>query len=433
MSKRRFELVESGASKFWEVTSAGSSFDVAWGKIGTSGQSQTKSFDNDALAAQALAKLVKEKVGKGYVEVSAGHAPAESATGEAPLAAALREEPGPTVEPATRQDPARVATREEPPQTTKGAKTKTAKEPVLDALAFEGWPGKKVQGLVDKLAALTEAYRAASLMKKAGLESPRDSHFAWHVAALGLLSPVHDPLLSLLVPPYAAIEATADRVFAVLRAIPEQPEVPHTRLFSGWSVLEARIAAHAVSLDPARAEALLPELSPRVRLGVQLARGLAGVRLTEEDRRAITERMAQVDVRGQLAASSNGQRSLHGNPWDASTQIAVPLGVLAAIGVDEASYVRAQAAAILLYGVGSFDAARPALRGMELPALVEGLCRHTEGEQPILAYQTVLPKIAELLAERGDAPDALRAAAATLDASRHQQALAALLLAQAGG
>lgn len=421
--KRRFELVEDGSSKFWEVTSEGRSFQVSWGKIGTAGQSQIKSFDDEAKAAVALAKLVKEKVGKGYVEQS----PGESADRPSDAMNASKDEVATTGAAAAPEDEAAETS------TPKAAKVKKSKETVVDELAFEGMTGKKVQSLVDKLAALTEAYQADKLMKKAGLDSPAASRFAWHVAAKGLLSPIHDPLLALLVPPYGAIEAEAEHVFSVLRAIPESPSVGHTHLLTGWSVLEARIASHAVSLDPARAEAILPELAPRVRLGVQLARGLAGASIPDEDRRAITARMAEVDVQGKLVASSNGKVTLHGSPWDASTGIAVPLGVLAAVGVDEATYVDALAAAIRAHGVRAVSRALPALRILPLAEVVEALRRHGEGETPLLAYHHVAPEVAQLLAERADSPEALRAAAGSLGTTREDATLSALLLARADG
>src|SRR5690606_21082077 len=98
---RRFELVEGNSSKFWEVEQAGSDLNIRWGRIGTAGQSQTKSFDDEAKAAAALTKLVSEKTGKGYKEagVAAGatigrteakpqaDAPAPAAASAAPVAA----------------------------------------------------------------------------------------------------------------------------------------------------------------------------------------------------------------------------------------------------------------------------------------------------------------------------------------------------------
>lgn len=68
---RRFEFVEGGSSKFWEITLEGSSSTTHWGRIGTAGQSTTKSFANDAAAKKEHDKLVAEKLGKGYREVGA--------------------------------------------------------------------------------------------------------------------------------------------------------------------------------------------------------------------------------------------------------------------------------------------------------------------------------------------------------------------------
>ncbi len=66
---RRFELIEGTASKFWEVEQSDTDLNIRWGRIGTAGQSQTKSFADAAKAATAMTKLVAEKSGKGYSEV----------------------------------------------------------------------------------------------------------------------------------------------------------------------------------------------------------------------------------------------------------------------------------------------------------------------------------------------------------------------------
>ena len=68
---RRFEFVEGASKKFWEIALRGAEFDVCWGRIGTSGQSQTKSFASESKALVEHDKLIKEKTGKGYVEVGA--------------------------------------------------------------------------------------------------------------------------------------------------------------------------------------------------------------------------------------------------------------------------------------------------------------------------------------------------------------------------
>ncbi len=71
---RRFELTDDKSNKFWEIDLDGTSFTVTFGKIGTNGQTQTKSFDSASKAQAEHDKLVKEKTKKGYVEVGGGDA-----------------------------------------------------------------------------------------------------------------------------------------------------------------------------------------------------------------------------------------------------------------------------------------------------------------------------------------------------------------------
>lgn len=65
---RRFEFVDGKSSKFWEVSQSGSELTTKWGRIGTAGQSKTKTLDDEAAAARQAAKLVEEKTDEGYVE-----------------------------------------------------------------------------------------------------------------------------------------------------------------------------------------------------------------------------------------------------------------------------------------------------------------------------------------------------------------------------
>jgi predicted DNA-binding WGR domain protein len=83
---RRFEFIDDSSSKFWEMdyTEGESSFTVTFGKIGTAGQTQTKSFDTSEKAAAESEKLVKEKTRKGYLEAGALRAVGRST--DAPLA-----------------------------------------------------------------------------------------------------------------------------------------------------------------------------------------------------------------------------------------------------------------------------------------------------------------------------------------------------------
>lgn len=68
----RYTFEEGTSSKFWQIEIDGSTFTVVYGKIGTAGQSQTKSFGSDAEAQKEYDKLVKEKTKKGYALDGAG-------------------------------------------------------------------------------------------------------------------------------------------------------------------------------------------------------------------------------------------------------------------------------------------------------------------------------------------------------------------------
>lgn len=82
---RHFEFQEGTSNKFWEIELDGDSFTVRYGRLGTDGQSQTKTFDSPDKAQKEYDKLVAEKVKKGYVEGGGGSAPAPAT---APKAAA---------------------------------------------------------------------------------------------------------------------------------------------------------------------------------------------------------------------------------------------------------------------------------------------------------------------------------------------------------
>jgi DNA ligase-1 len=65
---RHFEFIEGNSSKFWEVSLSGNDVTVRFGKIGTQGQTQTKTFDDAAAAQKHADKLIGEKTKKGYVK-----------------------------------------------------------------------------------------------------------------------------------------------------------------------------------------------------------------------------------------------------------------------------------------------------------------------------------------------------------------------------
>lgn len=65
----RYELKEGNSAKFWEIDLEGDSFTVRYGRIGTDGQTSTKTYPDAATAKKEADKLIKSKTKKGYVEV----------------------------------------------------------------------------------------------------------------------------------------------------------------------------------------------------------------------------------------------------------------------------------------------------------------------------------------------------------------------------
>lgn len=84
---RRFQYATDGHGKFWEIEVAGKRVVVRFGKLGTPGQRKAKEHPSEDAAEKEAAKLVRDKTGKGYVEIAA--ADLEGAGGAAvPCAAA---------------------------------------------------------------------------------------------------------------------------------------------------------------------------------------------------------------------------------------------------------------------------------------------------------------------------------------------------------
>ncbi len=66
--KRTFIFSDEKSNKFWTIETAGKQFTVTFGKTGTDGQSQTKTFADEAACQKETEKLIREKTKKGYVE-----------------------------------------------------------------------------------------------------------------------------------------------------------------------------------------------------------------------------------------------------------------------------------------------------------------------------------------------------------------------------
>jgi predicted DNA-binding WGR domain protein len=71
MSEREFQYSDDKSHKFWRICLDGPSYVVQFGRIGTTGQTQTKSFAAEVEAQHACERLIQEKLEKGYVEVNA--------------------------------------------------------------------------------------------------------------------------------------------------------------------------------------------------------------------------------------------------------------------------------------------------------------------------------------------------------------------------
>lgn len=86
---RRFELIEGKSSKFWEIECEGCDYNVRYGRIGTAGQSLAKTAASEERAQAEVDRLIREKTGKGYVEVG-NDTPQAGAAGPAASAAPTR-------------------------------------------------------------------------------------------------------------------------------------------------------------------------------------------------------------------------------------------------------------------------------------------------------------------------------------------------------
>jgi predicted DNA-binding WGR domain protein len=67
---RRFEFADEKSSKFWSIRLSGMEVEVKYGRIGSEGQSQNKTFETLEAAHKHAEKLIAEKTGKGYHETT---------------------------------------------------------------------------------------------------------------------------------------------------------------------------------------------------------------------------------------------------------------------------------------------------------------------------------------------------------------------------
>lgn len=79
MSTREFHYQDDTSSKFWRITLLKDSYTVQFGRIGTEGQIQTKTFSDEQSAQAASDKQIAEKLKKGYREVTVASGDHQSA------------------------------------------------------------------------------------------------------------------------------------------------------------------------------------------------------------------------------------------------------------------------------------------------------------------------------------------------------------------
>ena len=66
MAKTRLEYKDKASQKFWEASAAGSTINIKYGRLGTTGQSSVKKMSTSDDAKKEIEKLIKSKLKKGY-------------------------------------------------------------------------------------------------------------------------------------------------------------------------------------------------------------------------------------------------------------------------------------------------------------------------------------------------------------------------------
>jgi uncharacterized protein (TIGR02996 family) len=90
---RAFRYTDETSAKFWNIELKGNQFTVTFGRLGSQGQTQTKKFADAAKAKAEHDKLIREKLGKRYIETTAAAPTEAGSTTENALEKALLEDP----------------------------------------------------------------------------------------------------------------------------------------------------------------------------------------------------------------------------------------------------------------------------------------------------------------------------------------------------
>jgi predicted DNA-binding WGR domain protein len=293
MSTRRFEMVEGSASKFWEVTENGASLTIRYGRIGTNGQTQEKSFADEAKASAAAAKLIAEKTGKGYVEVSADAPTTTTATKSADASDATAS-PKQAKAARTKATKAKAATSpdESTSDTESAPKAKAPKksaanpaDPAKKSAADPADRGKKpkaaaveipelelggktlgvraLKNAAERLDASTDSASFAEALNKLPGASYQARTVLAHLLAHGAFRPTQRLHVVGVVP--TLFELAPDALLAVLARIPEETLAGSGQLLNQLAPLVGRLLRGAP--DALREATLAPTLARLADLG----------------------------------------------------------------------------------------------------------------------------------------------------------------------
>ncbi|MBL9025534.1 MAG: WGR domain-containing protein [Myxococcales bacterium] len=250
----RFTNTEDGASKFWEVSVEGADMTVRFGKIGTAGQSKTKTFASQAAAEAEAAKLIHEKTSKGY-------SPAVDAAPAATEPNAAAAEPTATA-PEAAAEPKKPAAKGAP-------KKKAAAAPTIPS--WRHLDEKALRRLAQKLAKKPsiDEYKVGDVVRDAnGDDWGATAELLWHLVTHGLLQPEGmQGVLNLLDEnPEGGSPETIFEVFKRMGPHLETIGKDWTAFAPNVPMFVDRLMVNAWFRDPDLFERRKDELDPRIRL-----------------------------------------------------------------------------------------------------------------------------------------------------------------------
>ena len=85
MDRRELVFMDSSSHKFWRIELSGDSHTVTYGRMGSDGQTKTKSFADADAARKDYDKLINAKLKKGYVDAESASASTGSSGDELPV------------------------------------------------------------------------------------------------------------------------------------------------------------------------------------------------------------------------------------------------------------------------------------------------------------------------------------------------------------